>query len=82
MVNPHTLTSALLLPPSHRPSLHPQHTHPLSSLPDHHHHHHNTTPHPSHVNEAADPWAGLLGPIIITTPDNANEDGSPKDVAK
>jgi hypothetical protein len=32
------------------------------------------------VDEAADPYAGLLGPIIITTPDNANDDGSPKDV--
>lgn len=32
------------------------------------------------MNEAADPWAGLLGPIIITTPDNAKDDGSPKDV--
>lgn len=41
-------------------------------------------PHPvcchSHVNEAADPYAGLMGPIIITTPENAKEDGSPKDV--
>lgn len=34
----------------------------------------------SHVNEAADPYAGLMGPIIITTPENAKEDGSPKDI--
>jgi len=34
----------------------------------------------SHVNEAKDPWAGLLGPIIITNADNAKEDGAPKDV--
>lgn len=34
----------------------------------------------SHVDEAADPAAGLMGAIIITTPDNANDDGTPKDV--
>lgn len=34
----------------------------------------------SHVNEASDPYAGLFGAIIITTPDNANDDGTPKDV--
>jgi len=34
----------------------------------------------SHVNEAADPFAGLVGAIIITRPENANEDGSPADV--
>eukprot|EP00879_Flechtneria_rotunda_P000261 GHRR01000344.1.p1 GENE.GHRR01000344.1~~GHRR01000344.1.p1 ORF type:complete len:1159 (+),score=375.53 GHRR01000344.1:116-3592(+) len=36
----------------------------------------------SHVNEAADPWAGLLGPIIITTPENADENGIPNDVKR
>jgi hypothetical protein len=34
----------------------------------------------SHVHEAADPYAGLMGSIIITKPENANEDGTPKDV--
>ena len=36
----------------------------------------------SHVNEAADPAAGLVGGIIITTPDNANEDATPSDVKR
>eukprot|EP00775_Hariotina_reticulata_P011260 gene11260-11409_t len=34
----------------------------------------------SHVNEAADPYAGLVGAIVITRPENANEDASPADV--
>jgi hypothetical protein len=34
----------------------------------------------SHVNEAADPYAGLFGAIIITKQDMANEDATPKDV--
>ncbi|KAF6265588.1 Cupredoxin [Scenedesmus sp. NREL 46B-D3] len=36
----------------------------------------------SHVDEAADPAAGLMGAIIITSPGNANEDATPKDVSR
>jgi hypothetical protein len=36
----------------------------------------------SHVDEAADPAAGLMGAIIITSPENANEDATPKDVSR
>jgi hypothetical protein len=34
----------------------------------------------SHVNEAADPYAGLFGAIIITKQELANEDATPRDV--
>ena len=34
----------------------------------------------SHVNEGADVYAGLMGPIIVTRKGQANPDGSPKDV--
>ena len=34
----------------------------------------------SHVNEAADVYAGLMGPIIVTRKGQANPDGTPKDV--
>eukprot|EP00878_Enallax_costatus_P001155 GHUV01001296.1.p1 GENE.GHUV01001296.1~~GHUV01001296.1.p1 ORF type:complete len:885 (+),score=249.43 GHUV01001296.1:1539-4193(+) len=37
----------------------------------------------SHVDESADPAAGLVGGIIVTTPDNANAtDATPKDVPR
>jgi hypothetical protein len=36
----------------------------------------------SHVDEAADPAAGLMGAIIITSPGNANDDATPKDVSR
>uniref|UniRef100_A0A383V6F7 Plastocyanin-like domain-containing protein n=1 Tax=Tetradesmus obliquus TaxID=3088 RepID=A0A383V6F7_TETOB len=36
----------------------------------------------SHVDEAADPAAGLMGAIIITAPGNANDDATPKDVSR
>lgn len=37
----------------------------------------------SHVDEGADPAAGLVGGIIVTTPEYANDtDASPKDVKK
>jgi manganese oxidase len=34
----------------------------------------------SHVDEVADQYAGLLGPMIVTREGEANEDGTPKDV--
>ncbi len=36
----------------------------------------------SHVLEAADPYAGLFGGIVVTRADAANADGTPKDVAR
>jgi hypothetical protein len=36
----------------------------------------------SHVDEAADPNAGLMGAIIITPQANANQDATPKDVSR
>ncbi|WIA14174.1 hypothetical protein OEZ85_002716 [Tetradesmus obliquus] len=36
----------------------------------------------SHVDEAADPAAGLMGAIIIAAPSNANDDATPKDVSR
>lgn len=36
----------------------------------------------SHVDEAADPAAGLMGAIIIMAPSNANDDATPKDVSR
>jgi len=34
----------------------------------------------SHTNEVADTYAGLMGAITVTRPENARPDGSPKDV--
>lgn len=34
----------------------------------------------SHVDEVADTYAGLMGPIVVTAKGKAREDGSPKDV--
>jgi FtsP/CotA-like multicopper oxidase with cupredoxin domain len=34
----------------------------------------------SHVDEVADDYAGLVGPIIVTSADMARPDGTPKDV--